>query len=144
MTMSATTLAPGHRQRGFTLVELMIVVVIAGVLAMIAIPSYQASVMKSRRADGRVALNDVAQRLERCYTQFGGYDADDCPIADEEEITSQEGFYVVTVAVPDAATYTLTAAPQGAQADDEECGSLEMDNTGARDITGDGEIERCW
>lgn len=142
--MRGTTVAVSRRDRGFILIELMIVVVIAGVLAMIAIPSYQASVIKSRRADGRVALNDTAQRLERCYTQFGGYDADECPIEDEEEITSQEGFYIVTVAVPDAATYTLTAAPQGAQADDEECGSLEIDNTGARDITGDGEIERCW
>jgi type IV pilus assembly protein PilE len=89
-------------------------------------------------------LNDTAQRLERCYTQFGGYDADDCPIDDGEEILSQEGFYMVTVAVDDAATYTLTAAPQGPQEDDEDCGSLAMTNTGVRSITGDGELERCW
>jgi len=132
------------RNRGFTLIELLIVMVIASVLAMIAVPSYQASVIKSRRADGRVVLNDTAQRLERCYTQFGGYDADDCPIDDGEEILSQEGFYMVTVAVDDAATYTLTAAPQGAQEDDEDCGSLAMTNTGVRSITGDGELERCW
>lgn len=132
------------RHRGFTLIELLIVMVIASVLAMIAVPSYQASVIKSRRADGRVVLNDTAQRLERCYTQFGGYDADDCPIDDGEEILSQEGFYMVTVAVDDAATYTLTAAPQGPQEDDEDCGSLAMTNTGVRSITGDGELERCW
>mgnify|MGYP005605317985 CR=1 FL=1 len=65
------------RNRGFTLIELLIVMVIASVLAMIAVPSYQASVIKSRRADGRVVLNDTAQRLERCYTQFGAYDAAD-------------------------------------------------------------------
>lgn len=132
------------RHRGFSLIELLIVMVIASVLAMIAVPSYQASVMKSRRADGRVVLNDTAQRLERCYTQFGAYDAADCAIADGEEILSQEGFYLVTVAVADAATYTLTAAPQGAQEDDEDCGSLGLTNTGVRSITGDGELERCW
>ncbi len=132
------------RQEGFTLVELLVVMVIAGVLAMIAVPSYQASVIKSRRADGRVVLNDTAQRLERCYTQFGAYDAEDCAIADGEEIASQEGFYVLTVDVQDAATYELTAAPAGPQEDDEDCGSLILTNTGERDITGDGDIERCW
>lgn len=132
------------RNRGFSLIELLIVMVIASVLAMIAVPSYQASVIKSRRADGRVVLNDTAQRLERCYTQFGAYDAADCPIADGEEILSQEGFYLVTVAVADAATYALTADPQGAQVDDGDCGSLGLTNTGVRSITGDGELERCW
>ncbi|MEO7386431.1 MAG: type IV pilin protein [Gammaproteobacteria bacterium] len=129
---------------GFTLVELLIVMVIASILAMIAVPSYQASVIKSRRADGRVVLNDTAQRLERCYTQFGAYDAADCAISDGEEIQSVEGFYIVTVAVPDAATYTLTAAPNGAQESDDDCGSLGLTNTGERSITGDGELERCW
>jgi type IV pilus assembly protein PilE len=132
------------RNRGFSLIELLIVMVIASVLAMIAVPSCQASVIKSRRADGRVVLNDTAQRLERCYTQFGAYDAADCAIADGEEILSQEGFYLLTVAVADAATYTLTAAPQGAQVDDEDCGSLGITSTGVRSITGDGELERCW
>jgi type IV pilus assembly protein PilE len=132
------------RNRGFTLIELLIVMVIASVLAMIAVPSYQASVIKSRRADGRVVLNDTAQRLERCYTQFGAYDAADCAIADGEEIASREGFYLLTVAVADAATYTLTAAPQGPQENDEDCGSLGLTNTGERSITGDGELERCW
>jgi len=132
------------RNRGFTLIELLIVMVIAGVLAMIAVPSYQASVMKSRRADGRVVLNDIAQRLERCYTQFGAYNADDCAIADGEEIASREGFYLLTVDVPDAASYSLSAAPQNGQADDDECGELGLTNTGVRSITGDGEVERCW
>ncbi len=63
------------RMSGFTLVELLIVMVIASILMMVAVPSYRQSVIKSRRADARVALNDVAQRLERCYTQFGAYDA---------------------------------------------------------------------
>ena len=132
------------RNRGFSLIELLIVMVIASILAMIAVPSYQASIIKSRRADGRVVLNDIAQRLERCYTQFGAYNAADCAIADGEEIPSQEGFYLLTVAVDDAATYELTAAPQGPQVDDEDCGSLGLTNTGVRSITGDGELERCW
>jgi len=92
------------REAGVTLVELIIVMVVVAVLAMIAVPSYQDSVRKSRRTDGRVVLNDTAQRLERCFTQFGAYDAAGCGIADGEEILSPEGFYTVTVAIPDAAT----------------------------------------
>ena len=132
------------RNRGFSLIELLIVMVIAGILAMIAVPSYQASVIKSRRADGRV-VNDTAQRLKRCYTQFGAYNSDDCAIADAEEITSQEGFYVLTVDIPDAATYELTAAPTGPQNGAEDCGGLILTNTSRRGISVvDGDIERCW
>lgn len=127
-------------QAGFTLIELLIVMVVASILMMIAVPSYQQSMMKSRRADGRVALNDVAQRLERCYTQFGAYDAEDCVI--EEPVDSREGFYQVTVE-RDATTYTLTAEPQGAQADDSKCGDLGVDNTGLRSATGD-DPDHCW
>jgi type IV pilus assembly protein PilE len=131
-------------ERGFTLVELLIVMVIASILAMIAVPSYQASVIKSRRADARVVLNDTAQKLERCYTQYGAYNSVDCPIADDEEIPSRDGYYVLTVDVPDAATYTLTAAPEGTQAEDGKCGSLGLSNTGERTITGDDDVAHCW
>ncbi|MCE7903123.1 MAG: type IV pilin protein [Gammaproteobacteria bacterium PRO9] len=132
------------RNRGFTLVELMIVMVIVAVLAMIAVPSYQQSVLKSRRADGRVVLNDTAQRLERCYTQFGGYNGAGCAIVDGEVIDSPEGFYSVTVDIPDATTYTLTAAPAGAQVDDTRCGDLGLDNTGVRTTTGTDTLDHCW
>ncbi len=137
-------------QQGFSLIELVVVMGIAAILTMIAVPSYQASVIKGRRAEARVVINDTAQRLERCYTQFGAYDALDgggaalCPIVDDEEIDSQGGFYTLTVDIPDAATYTLTAEPQGVQEDDEKCGTLSQTNTGVRAITGTDDVERCW
>lgn len=130
--------------RGFTLIELMVVVVIVSVLAMIAVPTYQQSVIKSRRADGRVVLNDTAQRLERCYTQFGGYNGAGCAIVDGETIDSPEGYYTVTVAIPNAATYTLSAARQGPQVDDAKCGDLGIDNAGVRTITGTDTLDHCW
>lgn len=133
--------------RGFTLVELLIVMVVASILMMVAIPSYRQSVIKARRADARIALNDVAQRLERCYTQFGAYDAADCGVADGDEIASKEGFYLVTVTVAEnddgLMTYSLSAAPQDGQADDTDCGALEINAVGVRSATGE-DTAHCW
>lgn len=134
------------RTSGFTLIELLIVMVVASILMMIAVPSYQQAVIKSRRADGRIALNDVAQRLERCYTQFGAYDAAGCGIVDADEVASKEGFYLVTVAINDdggVMTYELTAAPQGPQLDDSDCGDLVINAVGTRSATGDN-TDHCW
>lgn len=134
------------RQQGFTLVEMLIVVVILGILAMVAVPSYRDSITKSRRADARVALHSTAQRLERCFTQFGSYDAADCDIASPAE--SPEGFYTVTVERT-ATTYTLTAAPDGVRQKDALCGNLGVDHLGrrmAKDLApGDADYpDRCW
>jgi type IV pilus assembly protein PilE len=134
------------RMSGFSLIELLVVMVVASILMMIAVPSYRQSVIKARRADARVALNDVAQRLERCYTQFGAYDAAGCGIADGAEVASKEGFYLVTVTmevVDDVTTWSLSAAPQDAQADDTDCENLEIDAVGNRSATGDN-TDHCW
>lgn len=135
------------RQRGVTLIELLIVVVMIGILTMIAVPTYQQSVMKSRRADARVALNTLAQRLERCYTQFGAYDSPDCDIANG--FASPDGFYEVSFESTPT-TYTVTAEPQGTQAEDSGCGSFSMTSTGVRTIDTDGDDapdedeHHCW
>jgi type IV pilus assembly protein PilE len=85
-------------------------------------------------------MTNLATRLERCFTQFGAYDAGDCDIASPAD--SPEGFYELTVD-REAATWTLTAEPQGVQADDEACGTFTLTNTGQRDVSG-ATPERCW
>jgi type IV pilus assembly protein PilE len=62
--------------RGFTLIELMIVVVVIGILAGIAYPSYQQWITKSRRGDAMSALTNVAARLEKFYSQCGHFAKD--------------------------------------------------------------------
>ena len=60
-------------QRGFTLIEVMIVIVILGILVTVGLPSYQDSIRKSRRADGMAALMELSARQERFYAQNSVY-----------------------------------------------------------------------
>jgi type IV pilus assembly protein PilE len=66
-------LCPPPRERGFTLMELMITVAIIGILASIAYPAYTDSVLKGRRAEGRTALMELMQQQERFATQRNRY-----------------------------------------------------------------------
>lgn len=131
--------------RGLTLIELMIAVAILAIVMGIAIPSYSQWVIESGRADGKAELFRVAQQLERCFTRYSSYTADECPIGDGDTRTSEKGKYVVAVDAADT-EFELTATPQAGQTNDDECGSLILDSVGVRDIGGGatGAVEDCW
>jgi len=119
------------KNAGFTLIELMIVIVIVGVLASIALPSYQDSVRKARRSDAQAALLEYANYMERYYTENVTYTGASTTISSQ--------YYTIA---PDTsgATYTLQATPIGAQANDS-CGTLSLTNIGGKSATGSG---NCW
>lgn len=132
------------RSRGITLIELMVVVVIIGILAAIAYPSYQNQVRKTRRADGKAVLMETAQQLERCYTRFASYANGGCGVGNGDNVTSAEEYYVVAV-TSDANSFTLDAAPQGDQVNDAGCGTLRLTNTGLQGSQGaDADANDCW
>lgn len=135
-----------NSNRGVTLIELMIVVVIVGILAAIAYPSYRQQVMRSSRADGKTILMDRAQALEKCFTRYGVYNNGNCQAFTGSPFMSEQRRYQVTVAVNNATPtrFTLTATPQGAQAGDAECGSFTLNEVNQRGITGTGTVQRCW
>ncbi len=129
--------------RGITLLELMIVVVIVGILASLAYPSYKSQVLKTRRADGKSQLMQTAQALERCYTRSATYVG--CGTV-AFPVTSPDGYYSITaVGGVTAAAYTLAAAPLGDQAKDTKCGTLRLTSTGIQGSQGvDNDVNACW
>lgn len=111
-------------QKGFTLIELMIVIVVVAIVVSIAYPAYQDLIRKSHRADAKSALMDAVSKMERHYTQFGRYSG---TLADSGIFTtSPEGYYTLATTGTVGQMYTLIATPKGDQANDK-CGVLSID-----------------
>lgn len=136
------------RSRGFTLIEVMIVVAVIGILAAIAYPSYQEHVRKARRADAQTALLELAQFMERHYTANGKYltaanAAPDLPFDQAPKDGGAKYYDLSFSAAPTASSYTLRAVPKGSMAGDS-CGTLTLSNTGAKGQAAGASLATCW
>jgi len=137
---------PAKNTRGFTLIELMIVVAIIALLAAIALPSYNAYVMRSHRAHAKAALLKAAQWLERTATAQGAYPADATALATVGLNVVEGGRYSVQLSNATATTYKLTAARAnpGANATDQ-CGDFTLTQAGVRGLENNSlGVSDCW
>ncbi|WP_339414404.1 type IV pilin protein [Pseudomonas sp. EA_35y_Pfl2_R5] len=133
-------------QSGFTLIEIMIVVLIIGVLAAIAYPSYDEYVKRGNRAEGQALLSDASARQERYFAQNNAYittDGDIAKLGLKNGNKSETNKYTLTVTKVDGdGGYTLTAEQAF---NDAKCGNLKLDALGKKDRTGsDKSISDCW
>lgn len=138
---------PGHKRaglrglspqaRGFTLVELMLCLVVAGVLAAVAYPQYTQQMQRGRRAQAQASLMAAAQLLQRAYVARGAYTGVELPAADPASQSHR-----LTLEVGEAGqSYRLSAVPQQADA---LCGTLHLADTGAKSQSGPGRVVDCW
>jgi type IV pilus assembly protein PilE len=110
-----------NRQQGVTLIELVVVVVIVGILASIAIPSYRNYVLRANRTEGRAALLALATAQEKFYLQCNTYTTDldpdaatDCDTGNLRfPVTSERGYYTITVTAANETGWTAEAEPAG-------------------------------
>lgn len=130
-------------QHGFTLIEVMIVVVIIGILSAIAYPSYEDYVKRGNRSEGQALLSDAAARQERYYSQNNVYVTSSADLAKlGMSGTSTTGKYTLSISKVDSdGGYTLTAQQQF---NDTKCGNLGLDATGKRAKTGSASLTDCW
>lgn len=139
------------KQRGLTLVELMVVVAVMAIIASIAYPLYSDQVQKSRRADAKVALQSIALAQERFYTVNGNYAATLASLQVSRSLRdddlSDQRYYDISVAVAgaDASDFTATATPvaSGPQASDGDCAQFTINQLGVKLAT-DGNDTNCW
>lgn len=138
-----------RRALGVTLVELLIAMLIVGILAAIAIPSYGAYVERSRRAEGKARLLEAAQWMERQRAERGGvYTGATLPAGLRTSPPSGTVMYDLAVQVTDT-TYVVSAVPRAGTpvAAANGCGTLTIAQDGQRTAAGDSSaavIDRCW
>lgn len=124
------------RSGGFSLIELMIALAIVAILVAVAMPSYQESVQKSRRSDGKIALEKAAAMEEQHYFLNNQYSNSVNNLGGSAgTLNSPEGHYAITVAFgADNQEYTLTATARNTspQWNDTKCRRYQLDNTGAK------------
>ncbi len=160
------------RQKGFTLLELLIVVAIVGILAAIAWPAYQKSVNEGQRTDAKTTLTDLAAKQERFYTLGAPatYASDVKDLGNASSGTtmdSEQGIYTITLTnklksngnpcsnkvggVTVQSCFILTATPKagGGQEDDPDCWSMSINEQGdkwsrAKGASSDNAAGTCW
>jgi len=142
-------------QKGFTLLELMIVVAVIAILAMIALPMYTEQVRKGKRAEAVQAISDIQLRQERWRADNSSYATLDQLTGSAENSTAYNSglnYYNISVSGNTATDYVITATRKGDLANDPKCGNFTMTRdivapaTVASEVKGvtAGNVDYCW
>ena len=134
-----------NKNRGFTLVELLITLTIIAILASIAYPSYLNYVNRSHRSDALGMLSQLQLTLERCYSQNFSYSAA-CTARPNFPMNSPENYYTISIANLGTSTYTLTATARGNQVTDTTCTTMSVNQANVKTAFDSGGASQtvCW
>ncbi len=133
------------QQKGFTLIEVLVVVTIVAILASISLSGYSRFTERARRTEAKTALTQASQGLERCFSRFGVYNNANCDTFAQVNggFNSESNWYAITGVVT-ASTYALTATGLGNQANDTDCGNYGLNELGQKTHTGASDFDSCW
>lgn len=146
----------GRRERGVTLIELVVVSALIAILAMVAIPSYRSHVLRAHRTEARAALLALATAQEKfhlvCRRYAGELDPGqepDCEAARLDfPVRTERGLYSVRITSADTSSWTAESSPSGApQSADLACQAFALASTGRKsawDAAGKDNARVCW
>jgi type IV pilus assembly protein PilE len=142
---AGTLRCQSRRHKGFTLIELMIVVAIVGILSAIALPSYTQYIKRGDRASARAALMEAQNFMERFYTANDAYNVDKAGTAvalpsSLQAVPANSPKYDLTVSASASNSYTLTATPRSTDV----CDNLTLTNTGVKGTSSTRSVQECW
>ena len=140
--------------RGYTMVELMVVLTVLGVIVTIAIPSYRDHILRSRRMEVKIALFDIADKMLRFYHDNKSFTNDLVLLGyPSDPIITENGYYSIDVedngggggACPIAICFELHAVPLASQTADTECTEFVLNSRGEKTAEdGGGPTTGCW
>jgi type IV pilus assembly protein PilE len=136
--------SPIQRQRAFTLLELLITVTVVGILAGVALPSYQQYVRRATRAQAMLALSDIALRQERFHLDNGEYAAS---LGDIGFAPGGDARYAYALDDVTAQGFTAIATAVGPQLADADCRTFKLGHDGMRESRSDLDAVStgtCW
>ena len=135
------------KSRGFSLIELLVVIVVLGTLTTLAMSSYQNYVRKAQRSKAKADLLELTQLIERNFTESNRFDQDAAGNAYTLAFTTSprtgKTSYNISFPAgqPTATTYIVQAVPAGS---DPLCGTLTLNQAGVRTESGTGTVADCW
>jgi type IV pilus assembly protein PilE len=134
--------------RGVTLLEILVVILVVGIIAALAVPAYRQHLVRVNRTGATATLYEIAAAEERHFLRHGRYTSaiTAAPPAGLGLTLAHLRYYFNVAVAEDGQTFVASATPtrEGGQDADGECLVFSLDHRGRRAVSGSRETSFCW